>query len=304
MRAQVGHMKDDRWTRAQLAGFQHFPDWDDYASSEVWIGRPQRIEQETILARSGFPDTIRIHCTFCDNEVSASVAWGANADDPPNWRESTTCPKCGLINRVRFCIELTKKLLAGNRKPDIYATEQATLAFARLRELYPSLVGSEFIGADKDKRLRLQTYLMDLTGDPTIKLRHEDVTQLDLGDCTMDAVISMEVLEHVPEFQYALGEFCRVLRPGGALILSVPFIENSPVSLVRARLTDEGVEHLLPPEYHGDPTQDAGCLAFHTFGWKLLEEIRASGFSGAWLVDGWNPEKGYLGFTGCLYAIK
>lgn len=120
----------------------------------------------------------------------------------------------------------------------------------------------------------------------------------------MDAVIAMEVLEHVPQFRSALAEFRRVLRSGGALILSVPFVENSPGSLLRALLADAGVRHLLPPKYHGDPTQDEGGLAFHTFGWNLLEEIRASGFREAWLVDGWNPEKGYLGFTGCLYAIK
>ena len=297
-------MTDDHWTSARAAGFRRFPSWDDYASSEVWIGRPQRLEQEAVLTRKGFPDTIGMHCTFCDTEVAAGVAWGASVDAPPNWRESTTCPGCGLINRVRFCIELTRNLLLTTREPAIYATEQATLAFARLRELYPSLVGSEFIGDDKEKRRRLQNYLRDLTGDRGIKLRHEDVTRLDLGDGSMDAVISMEVLEHVPEFRAALGEFCRVLKPGGALILSVPFIENSSDSLLRARLTADGIEHLLPPEYHGDPTQDAGCLAFHTFGWSFLDELRAAGFSEAWLVDGWNPDKGYLGFTGCLYAVK
>lgn len=297
-------MTDIRWAPAQQAGFQRFTSWDDYASSEVWTGRPQRVEVEAMLARSGFPGTIRIHCTFCDTDVAASVAWGASADDVPNWRESTTCPRCGLINRVRLCIELARELLAATQKPEIYLTEQVTLAFARLRERYPSLVGSEFIGPDNSKRRSLKDYLRSLIGVRTIRLRHEDVTQLNMRDHSLDAVISMEVLEHVPEFRSALGEFHRVLRVGGVLVLSVPFIENSPVSLLRARLTDEGVEHLLPPEYHGDPIQDAGCLAFHTFGWDLLEGLRAAGFSEAWLVDGWNPSKGYLAFTGCLYAIK
>ena len=41
---------------------------------------------------------------------------------------------------------------------------------------------------------------------------------------SFDAVFMMEVLEHVPEPQQALSEIRRVLKPGGRLILSVPFI--------------------------------------------------------------------------------
>ena len=44
------------------------------------------------------------------------------------------------------------------------------------------------------------------------------------ADASFDAVFMMEVLEHVTEPQQALSEIRRILKPGGRLILSVPFI--------------------------------------------------------------------------------
>lgn len=43
---------------------------------------------------------------------------------------------------------------------------------------------------------------------------------------TFDAIICTEVLEHVHDPQVFIGELSRVLKPGGLLILSVPFIFN------------------------------------------------------------------------------
>jgi ubiquinone/menaquinone biosynthesis C-methylase UbiE len=44
------------------------------------------------------------------------------------------------------------------------------------------------------------------------------------GDGGFDAVIMMEVLEHIPTPHKAIAEIRRVLKPEGKLILSVPFI--------------------------------------------------------------------------------
>lgn len=72
--------------------------------------------------------------------------------------------------------------------------------------------------------------------------------------------------------------------------------QRAAVHLLRARLRDDGtVEHLVPPEYHGDPVRQAGCLAFHTFGWELLEEMRAAGFADVAAWQAWSPACGYLG---------
>jgi ubiquinone/menaquinone biosynthesis C-methylase UbiE len=65
-------------------------------------------------------------------------------------------------------------------------------------------------------------------------------------DGTFDAVFMMEVLEHVTEPQNALDEVFRVLKPGGVLVLSVPFIfplHDEPYDFYR--FTKGGLAYLL-----------------------------------------------------------
>src|ERR1700733_9563621 len=50
-----------------------------------------------------------------------------------------------------------------------------------------------------------------------------DGKRLPFDDRTFDTVLSAQVLEHTPEPLALLVEMARVLRPGGRLILSVPF---------------------------------------------------------------------------------
>jgi SAM-dependent methyltransferase len=105
-------------------------------------------------------------------------------------------------------------------------------------------------------------------------------------------VTTSEVLEHVPDHLRALQEFRRVLRPGGHLVLTVPFAWDRDRSLLRARLTADGdVEHLMEPEYHGDPMSDDGVLAFHSFGWDLLDDVRAAGFDDVCWALCWRPAR-------------
>lgn len=49
-----------------------------------------------------------------------------------------------------------------------------------------------------------------------------DITAVPEPDCSFDAVMCVEVLEHVPNPISALREFGRLLRPGGELVLTTP----------------------------------------------------------------------------------
>lgn len=51
-----------------------------------------------------------------------------------------------------------------------------------------------------------------------------DAAHLPFADGVFDAVICLEVIEHVRDPQRVLDEIARVLRPGGAVWLSMPFL--------------------------------------------------------------------------------
>ena len=51
-----------------------------------------------------------------------------------------------------------------------------------------------------------------------------DIRVLPLRSNALDGVVCLEVLEHVPEPQRAADEIHRVLKPGGRLVLTVPFM--------------------------------------------------------------------------------
>lgn len=50
-----------------------------------------------------------------------------------------------------------------------------------------------------------------------------DITAIPEPDGAFDCILCSEVLEHVPDPTKALDEFARLLKPGGALILTSPF---------------------------------------------------------------------------------
>jgi 2-polyprenyl-6-hydroxyphenyl methylase/3-demethylubiquinone-9 3-methyltransferase len=54
----------------------------------------------------------------------------------------------------------------------------------------------------------------------------ETIAQLPTADASVDGVLCSSVLEYVPDAEQCLGEFARVLKPGGLLLLSVPNAES------------------------------------------------------------------------------
>lgn len=58
-----------------------------------------------------------------------------------------------------------------------------------------------------------------------------DITDIPVPDGSFDVILCTEVLEHVPEPIKVLWEICRILRPGGSLLLTAPlgsFLHQEP----------------------------------------------------------------------------
>jgi len=53
-----------------------------------------------------------------------------------------------------------------------------------------------------------------------------DIYRLPYHDCSFDAVVGSEIIEHLEKYQNAISEVARVLRPGGYFICSAPYRET------------------------------------------------------------------------------
>lgn len=68
-----------------------------------------------------------------------------------------------------------------------------------------------------------------------------DAARLPLPSASVDAVVCLETLEHVNDFERSLAEIARVLKPGGRAFLSMPFlypVHDAPFD--HTRLTEHG----------------------------------------------------------------
>jgi ubiquinone/menaquinone biosynthesis C-methylase UbiE len=83
---------------------------------------------------------------------------------------------------------------------------------------------TKIVGIDTDQ-LRLergQIFLEELKLNDNTELKIGDVDNLDFNDNEFDVVVSARVLQYVPDPMTTINELCRVLKPGGKLVITVP----------------------------------------------------------------------------------
>lgn len=279
-------------------------DWDDYLRVEketAEVRKTQRAVERRIMDENGEVFSITSVCSMC-RTVSPMVTtylYAAVLDDRekliPNWREHVTC-RCGFPNRVRAAMHALQTLVRPSPNDRIYVTEEVTPVFKWLSLRYPDTVGSEYLGSDI------------VPGEIIDGIRHEDLCKLSLPDNTFDVVMSFDVLEHVEDFDAALANLVRVLKPGGKLLFAAPthFQGKDTSDLVKVR-PDGSYDYLKqPPEYHGNPVDpENGALCFRYLGLDTLDRLRAMGMASAEIIQYWSESYGYLGQDQVLfYAIK
>ncbi len=71
-----------------------------------------------------------------------------------------------------------------------------------------------------------------------------DATKLPIKDGSVDMVVTESTLEHIPDAELAIKEICRVVKPGGYVYVSIPFLlpfHASPNDYIR--FTNTGLKH-------------------------------------------------------------
>lgn len=116
-----------------------------------------------------------------------------------------------------------REFLADGRTPARALTDQAVrLGLPYLEgpgEIVELGAAGGYYRAFADPGQAYRTSNLDGTGDLLL-----DMTALDLADASVDALVSILALEHVYEYERTLSESLRCLRPGGRMLLVVPFM--------------------------------------------------------------------------------
>jgi ubiquinone/menaquinone biosynthesis C-methylase UbiE len=87
-----------------------------------------------------------------------------------------------------------------------------------LQEIRTALAGAEVIGADY-VRGPLERLAKTI---PDVPLLQFDLTQCPLPDSSLDAVVLLNVLEHIQDDSLAIRQVFRVLKPNGVAVIEVP----------------------------------------------------------------------------------
>lgn len=142
----------------------------------------------------------KVQCTVCLSHYRKFLPYGRGNSSRPN----ALCPKCLSLERHRLIwLYLQKKtnFFEGKLKVLHVAPE---LSFLKRFDRLPNL---DYITADIES--------------PLAKVKM-DVHDIPFEENTFDVVFCNHVLEHVEDDQKVLGEFKRVLKPGGWAIMQSP----------------------------------------------------------------------------------
>jgi len=246
--------------------------------TQVWLWHETLGNQEEPIQLPGI-------CNICVKQTIYSISprrapAGDQFNFRANWWLGLTCGcRLSTLDRAVFSCFLDD----GRHDDQIYHVGYHSAFRNWLANRLPNVIASQYEAGREP-------------GEIEKGIQYEDLTRLSFADGTFDCIIATEILEHIPDYELAIREMARVLKPGGRALMTFPWLGGNHYDhRTRAKLLPDGsIMHILPPEYHGDPASADRILSFRAFGWKILDELRDLGFTQAGAKFTFGPTHGHM----------
>lgn len=176
------------------------------------------------------------------------------------YSENMKIPKIlGLDLLLKSYLFIPKMLFRKSIRELGYVVRGKTLDIgAGLKPFQGYFESSEYITLDMDRSLK-----PDIIGS---------ILALPFPDQSLDSIVCLEVLEHIPDTKKAVCEIARTLRPGGILLLSAPMhwpLHYEPEDYFR--FTKYGFYEILKNDFFITRTEKIGGL-ISFLGSRITEE--------------------------------
>ena len=113
---------------------------------------------------------------------------------------------------------------------------------------------------------------IDVSPGPRVDVQIVPGQPWPLGDAEFDGVLCTQVVEHARDFEHVLAEIYRNLKPGGYLVLTVPFAYNVHDAHDYRRFSVQGIRELFAERYEIIELKGQGGVG-STIGLLLLNWI-------------------------------
>ncbi len=140
-----------------------------------------------------------------ENDLKTSAQGGSSTSEYENWRDES------LEQEFRSCFDV-----GIIREKDVVDLGCGTggLSFLLIKLGAKSCIGIDLNQKDID---RAQS---KLSNEPIIFKRASNPDTIDLPDQSVDVIACFDVMEHIIEYRSIIGEWQRILRPGGRVLIS------------------------------------------------------------------------------------
>jgi SAM-dependent methyltransferase len=194
----------------------------------------------------------RGYCAICDCEVRFR--------ETGSWlRDQYLCARCASIPRQRALIKVLNDHFPRWRELRIHESSPGGPSSDKIRRECREYVASQFFPNIPRGQFGSQ--------------RSEDLEALTFEDESFDIVITQDVFEYVLRSAKAFAEIARTLKPGGAHVYTVPYYRGKK-TVVRAKPDGSGgVTHLMTPDYHRNPIDEAGSLVITEWDDELCDFV-------------------------------